>query len=157
MKDSNYHARAGKPSPARQAQRQPTKPSAGNHLVPRIALIVSCLVVAGSGTWALCEFVIFNNLPPELVGKWVVEGGEQDGATFDFSRAGFVEAHMNNKGREVVLKGKAAVENKKLLITTQNPNTRQDETRVSTIRELTATSLIVEFETGEVFRMARAR
>ena len=120
-------------------------------------MIGSCLVVAGGGTWALCEFVIFNNLPPELVGKWVVEGGEQDGATFDFSRLGSLEAHMNNKGREVVLKGKAAVEGKKLLITTQNPNTRQEETRASTIRELTATGLIVEFETGEVFRMGRAR
>jgi uncharacterized protein (TIGR03066 family) len=91
-----------------------------------------------------------------LVGKWVVKGGPQDGATFDFSRGGSMVARLNNNGTEMLLKARAAVEGKTLLTTTQNPQTRQEETNTSTIRELTRDSLVLETARGEVFRMARA-
>ena len=68
-----------------------------------------------------------------------------------------LEAHLNNKGMEQVMKATVAVQDKTLSITTQNPHTLQDEVRSCMIRELTPASLIVEFEKGEVFRMARAR
>jgi uncharacterized protein (TIGR03066 family) len=90
------------------------------------------------------------------VGKWVVQGGPQDGATFDFFRGGSMVARLNNNGTAVLLKARAAVEGKTLLTTTQNPHTGRDETNASTIRELTRDSLILETKQGEVFRMARA-
>src|SRR5262249_32674194 len=101
-------------------------------------------------------FFVWSRLPADLVGKWVVEGGPQDGATFDFSRNGTLEAHLNDKGMTRILQATVAVKDRTLLVTTRNPHTRQDETRSCVIRELTDRSLIVEFEKGEVFRMARA-
>jgi uncharacterized protein (TIGR03066 family) len=123
--------------------------------LPRWALIALCLLVAGGGTWAVFEFFVWPKIPPELVGKWVIEGGLQDGSTFDFSRNGDLEAHLNVNGMEHILKGKAAVEDKKLHITTRNPNTKQDETQTCVIRELTKTTFVVEFSKGEVFKMVR--
>ena len=137
--------------------RKPDNSTSARVGLPRWAIIALCLVLAGGGAWAVCEFFVFAKIPPELVGKWVVQGGPQDGATFDFSRNGAVEAHLNGMGMEHVLKGKAAVQDKTLLITTQNPHTKQDETCGCLIRELTPQSLIVEFEKGEVFKMTRAQ
>jgi hypothetical protein len=152
-----------KPNPTHQPGRKPSKTSGGRFRLPRWAILALCVVLAfgGSwavfeGTWAVLEFFVWAKLPPELVGKWVVEGGEQDGATFDFSRNGTLEAHLNNRGQEHILKAKVAVEDKKLLITTQNPHTKLDETRACIMRELTQNRLVVEFEKGEVFKMARA-
>ena len=115
------------------------------------------MLLAAGGTWAAFEFFVWSRIPPELAGKWVVHGGPQDGATFDFSRNGTLEAHLNNRGTEHVLLGKVAVEDKKLSITTQNPQTKQDETRSCVIKELTEQTFIVEFEQGEVFKMVRAQ
>jgi uncharacterized protein (TIGR03066 family) len=123
---------------------------------PRWAVAALCLLLAGGGTWAAMEFVVWSKLPPELVGKWVVQGGPQDGATFDFYRTGGMSARLNNNGSEVRLDARAAVQGKRLLTTTQNPRTRQDETRTCTIRELTPSTLVLETEQGEVFRMVRA-
>lgn len=118
-------------------------------------ILLAVLLTAGA-TWAAFEFFVFSSLPREIVGKWVVEGGPQDGATFDFARNGTLEAHFNHKGMDQVLKGKAAVEDRRLLITTQNPHTQQDETRACVIRELTERTLVVEFPGGEVFKLTRA-
>ena|SRR5947207_80879 len=120
---------------------------------PVIALLV--LLTAG-GSWAAFEFIVWSRIPPELAGKWVVQGGPQDGATFDFSRNGTLEARFNGGVMEHVLQGRAAVEDKRLLITTRNPNTKQDETRSCVIRELTERTFVVEFAQGEVFTMVRA-
>jgi hypothetical protein len=116
-----------------------------------------CLLLAAGGAWAVFELVVWNRLPAELVGMWVVEGGSQDGATFEFSRSGALEAHLDNKGMERILKAGVAVKDRTLFVTTQNPHTLQDETRSCLIRELTARTLILEFEKGEVFHMARAK
>jgi uncharacterized protein (TIGR03066 family) len=136
---------------------KPPVPPARRPLLSRWALILLCLVLAGGGgTWAVTENVIFSRLPLELLGKWVVQGGPQDGATFDFYRNGSMVARLNNNGQEALVKARAAVEGKKLLTTTRNPRSGKDETRTSTIRELTRTSLVLETEQGEVFRMSRA-
>jgi uncharacterized protein (TIGR03066 family) len=96
-------------------------------------------------------------IPQLLVGKWDVIGGLQDGATFEFSRDGAVLAHLNAAGQLAVLKGKVAVESKKLLITTRNPKTGLDETKSFVIRELNESTLVVESEQGEVFNMKRGQ
>jgi hypothetical protein len=112
------------------------------------------------GTWAFAEFVLWNKLPPELVGKWeVYDGKDMQGAIFDFSRFGSLEARLPSPdpNKTNVLQGSVTVEDKKLLITTRNPNTKLDETRTCVIRELTVTTLIVEFDKGEVFKMHRVK
>jgi hypothetical protein len=159
MKPSRVFRRNKRPQNSQKPQqiRQPAKGSPW-----RWVLLILLVVAAFGGTWAAVEWVaieylIPSKIPQELVGKWVVQGGSQDGATFDFSRRGTLEAMLNNQGAGYVLKAGVAVEGKSLLITTQNPHTKQGETRTANIRELTAYSLIVEFEKNEVFIMVRAR
>ena len=81
----------------------------------------------------------------------------QDGSTFDFSRSGTLEAHINAQGYDHPLNATIAVEDKQMRITTRNPHNNQDETRTCLIRELTADSLIVEFEKNETFKMVRVK
>ncbi|HYV34991.1 MAG TPA: HAD family hydrolase [Gemmataceae bacterium] len=98
-----------------------------------------------------------KKLPVEMVGKWVVMGGSHDGAIFDFAADGTLEARFNIGGQMSVLKGTVAVQDKKLIVTTQNPQTKQDESKSCVIRELTQQSLVVEIDDGEVFKMIRAK
>jgi hypothetical protein len=121
------------------------------------ALAALWLLLAAGGAWAALEFVVWNKLPPELVGKWQVKEGPMAGGAFYFSRFGTLEIHGNNQGRTYTLKARVAVADKTLLTTTQNPRSQQDETRQSVIRELTASTLILELESGEVLKMARQK
>jgi hypothetical protein len=157
MRHHKHSIRSGKPSPTAPAPRKSDQVAKVKSPPRRWPIVALCVIVAGGGTWALCEFVIWNKLPAELVGKWVVEGGPQDGATFDFFRGGTMEAHLNFQGKEGIIKASVAVDGKALLTTTRNPNTGQNETRSSIIRELTARSLVLEDEQGAVYRMVRAQ
>src|SRR5689334_3042470 len=66
------------------------------------ALAIAFLLFVG-GTWALFEFVIWNNIPAELVGKWEVADGPQEGATFDFYSSGKMIGHINQGGNLAVV------------------------------------------------------
>jgi uncharacterized protein (TIGR03066 family) len=113
-------------------------------------------ILVGVGTWALFEMVIWNQVPSELVGKWVVTEGPQEGATFDFKRNGTMVGKVNAAGREAILDARIRVEDKKIYSTTTNPQTGKDDTAVLTIRTLTARELIVEDSQGKVLKMRRA-
>jgi hypothetical protein len=119
------------------------------------ALAALWLLLATGGAWAALELFVWNKLPPELVGKWQVQAGPMAGGAFHFSRYGTLEIHVNSKGKANVLKGRVAVEDKTLQITSHNPRSQQDETRQSIIRELTANTLLLELESGEVLKMTR--
>jgi uncharacterized protein (TIGR03066 family) len=157
MKHNKHAVKHRKASPMPQQARKPEKASKAQLLLPRWAIIVLCLVLACGGTVAFCEYFVFAKIPTELVGKWVVQGGPQDGSTFDFSRNGTLEAHINAQGYDHPLNATIAVDDKQMRITTRNPHTNQDETRTCLIRELTADSLIVEFEQNETFKMVRVK
>jgi uncharacterized protein (TIGR03066 family) len=131
-------------------------PSTESSRSPRrwILLIIS-FAAAASATWAIFQFGIWSALPSELVGKWAVVGGEQDGATFDFFRNGTMEGNLNVKGQSFMLKARVRVEGDKLLSTTTNPNTGQDETRAQTIVSLSRTELVLKDDQGQVLRMTR--
>lgn len=118
-------------------------------------VILCGLILAGGGTWAALEFFLWNKIPPALVGKWEVSGGPMSGGTFDFSRNGTLEIRQRTGGSFVTLKARAAVTGKTLATTTHNPQTRGEETHWSTIQELTADSLILELEKGEVLKLVR--
>ena len=157
MKHSKQAVKFRKPQSAHHQARKPEQAGSAKGWLPRWAIITLCVVLAFGGTLALCEYFVFSKIPTELVGKWVVQGGPQDGATFDFSRSGTLEAHFNAQGYDHPLNATIAVEDKQMRITTRNPHSNFDETRTCLIRELTAESLIVEFEKNETFKMVRVK
>ena len=114
------------------------------------------MATAAAATWAVAEFVVFNRLPTNLVGKWVVDGGEQEGATFDFFRNGTMEGRINVRGVEHRIDARVRVEGDKLLSTTRNPNTGRDEVRVQEIKVLTNTRLVLQDSRGQTLHMTRA-
>ena len=164
MKKTSRMAKAQDRTPQRREKTAPPGNAGRPQLSPRAKqaspwrwpVIALAVLLTAGGTWAAFEFLVWSRIPAELVGKWVVQGGPQDGATFDFSRNGTLEARFNGGSVEHILKGRAAVEDKRLLITTRNPNTKQDETRSCVIRELSERTFVVDFEQGEVFKMVRA-
>jgi len=159
MRNHKHSVKAGKPNPPNQPQRKLENAVRGKPVPRRWSIVALCLLVAAGGTWALFEFVVWSKLPAALVGKWEVAEGPQRGAIFDFSRNGRLQAFLNSPdpNKMNVMQAAVAVEDKTLLITTRNPHTGQDETRSCVMRELTPNSLIVEFDNGEVFKMARTR
>jgi uncharacterized protein (TIGR03066 family) len=136
--------------------KKPMPDPGGSFSLLHWAVLGLCLLLVGGGTWAFFEFVVWNTLPSQLVGKWVIQGGEQDGATLDFSRSGIMVGRMNHRGTLAIVNARARVEGKTLFITTRNPNTRADETRAQTMKTLTATELVIEDEQGKVFTLRRA-
>ena len=117
---------------------------------------VLCALVAFGGTWAFFEYVVWNTVPPELVGKWVVTEGKQEGATFDFFRGGTMVGTVNVKGNEAIVNARIRVEDKQIFSTTVNPNTGRNDTRVLAIRRLSPTELVIEDAESGVLKMARA-
>ena len=133
-------------------QSQPPAVQAG---LKRWHLIVLGLLVA-TGTWAFLEFVVWNKLPAELVGKWVVTDGPQEGATFDFYRSGKMVGHVNNAGKLAIVHATVTVQDNKIYSTSRHPQTGQQSTVVQTIRTLTNNELVVEDQNGKRMRMSRA-
>jgi hypothetical protein len=140
-----------------QKQSKPGRPQAGKFTHWHWAMLGLGLLLAGGGTWAALEFFVWNKLPPALVGKWEVQGGPLSGGTFQFFRNGTLETRLKKDKTYFKLRASAAVEGKTLLTTTQDPQTAREQTRKSTIRELTADSLAIELEDGAVLKMARAK
>jgi uncharacterized protein (TIGR03066 family) len=119
--------------------------------------LVLGLLVVGGGTFAGFEFVIWNRLPRELVGKWEVQGGPMAGGTFHFARDGSLETRLKTGDTRITLKAQVVLDGKTLLMTTQDALTRHEQTRKSTIRQLTASALVLELEDGTVLQMARLK
>jgi uncharacterized protein (TIGR03066 family) len=150
MKSSSNRFTAKRPKG--NAQPQPATSGASPW---RWAIPVLCLVVAAASTWAAFEFVILTKLPRELLGKWVVVGGDQDGATFDFYRNGTMRGRINVRGREGLIDARVKVEDKVLYSTTTNPS-GIEETRTQTIVTLTEKDLVLQDDRGQLLRLERA-
>jgi hypothetical protein len=120
------------------------------------SLLGFCLLFATGSTWGVMEFVVGNKLPGELVGKWVVQEGDQEGATFDFFRNGTMVGRVNVQGKLAYVNAAIRVEEKKMYSTTQNPNTGKQDTRVQSIRTLSATQMVLEDEQGRLLKLERA-
>jgi hypothetical protein len=120
-------------------------------------LPVLVLLVAAGGTLGVLEFFIWNKVPPALVGTWDVEPGQQFGGSFTFSRTGNLVVHLKDKTGSFDLQSRAVVDGRNLQTTNYNPQTRREESHTGTILELTAESLILELENGDVVRMVRRK
>jgi uncharacterized protein (TIGR03066 family) len=112
--------------------------------------------VAFAGTWAVLERVVWARVPSELVGKWVVTDGPDEGGTVDFYRNGTMVAKVNNGGFEGIIEAKICVEGKKIHVTTRHRQTGEEGTRVQTIKVLDATRLVLEDERGMSVNLERA-
>ena len=151
-KDHEASVEAQEATPGRQTGPRP----AGQSSLKHWALLAACLAVACTGTWAVFEYVVWAKIPSEMAGKWVVQGGEQDGATFDFHRNGTMLGRINVGGNLHKIYADIRVEDKRLYSTTENPQTKQLLTRVQTIRTLTADRMVLEDERGNLLRLERA-
>jgi uncharacterized protein (TIGR03066 family) len=115
-----------------------------------------CLAVAG-GTWAFFEFVVWNRLPSELVGRWEVIQGpkEYKDAVFEFHRSGKMIGYLNENEKVGLLKAEIRIEGDKIYSTTHQRQTGQEATTVQTIRSLTAREFVVEDSKGIRTHMRR--
>jgi hypothetical protein len=141
-------------------KRHQSKPQAGNQQgygfsLWGIAWTVLGMMVIAAGTVAVLEFFVWNKVPPALVGKWKIEDGPLAGGTFEFSRNGDMAVKDKNQKGVSQLKAKAVLEGKTIVTTSSNPLTREQLIHTSTVRELTATTLVIELESGDVLKMVR--
>ena len=161
MKATSKHAKKKKHKQHQQGQPplpSPAQKQPGKLGMPRwVWVTLCCLILLGGGTWAAFEFFVWNKVPPELVGKWEVEGGPMAGGTFEFSRDGTLEMRHRNQGTTITMNGRVAVRGKTLSTTTRNLQTKREETHRSTIQELTPDSLVLELEKGAVLRLVRRK
>jgi uncharacterized protein (TIGR03066 family) len=110
---------------------------------------------AGTGLGQQQEKAGEKGLPKELIGKWVVVEGPQEGALFEFLPEGKMIAKVNVNGNEGIINATVRVEDKKLLSTTKDPQKGTDLTRVLLIRVLTAEVFVVEDDQGDLWKMRR--
>jgi hypothetical protein len=90
-----------------------------------------------------------------MLGKWLVVGGDMDGATLEFKRDGAMLGTVNMKGKEGKIKAAVEVDGETLRITSVNPYTKQPETDVQTIRTLSNDQFIIEDRKGVILKMQR--
>ncbi|MBI3407223.1 MAG: hypothetical protein HY040_02560 [Planctomycetes bacterium] len=130
----------------------------GANLKRRIILILA-LLLAGGGTWAFFEFVLWNKIPSDLVGKWEVVDGPREyaGATLEFFRQGKLVVRVNRGGDLGIIDATIRVAGKKIFSTTQRPTTGETSTSAFVILTLTDRELIVEDEQGNPMKMRRAQ
>jgi len=112
-------------------------------------------LLAAGGTWAILEFVVWNNIPSALVGKWEVTSEPLKDSEFEFFRNGKMVGRLNDQGMLRVLNASVRVEEDQIYSTTRHPQTGQELTTVQTIRKLTAHELVIEDQKGMRMTMHR--
>jgi hypothetical protein len=118
-------------------------------------LISLSLALAGLGTWAVFEFFVWTRVPPALVGLWDFDEGPEKRATFEFFRDGTLEIQARGPKKALNHKAQVTVRGKTLFMDARNPLAAGNSTNEAVIRELTADTLILELERGDVLKMVR--
>jgi uncharacterized protein (TIGR03066 family) len=120
-------------------------------------LVIPVLLLTAGGTWAILEFVVWNRLPSELVGRWEVIQGprEYKDAVFEFYRSGKMIGYLNENEKVGLIKADIRIEGDKIYSTTTNPQTGKEHVSVQTIRTLTAREFVVEDSKGIRTHMRR--
>jgi hypothetical protein len=141
---------------------QPRKPLAASpspapRLLRRCLLVAAGFLLIGGAAWAVLEFLVWNRLPHDLVGKWVVVEGQMEGATFQFYRDGHMVAQARIGRQQRTLKGSVEVEKKILYVTARDNDTGEPYTVAKVIRVLNARQLVLEDEPGKLLRLERVK
>jgi hypothetical protein len=100
------------------------------------------------------EFVVWNKLPSDLVGKWIATGKQV--ATLEFSRNGTMVGRFNVEGKLHVVEARVAVENQTLFITTRDTQGKNELTKKQTIKSLNSNELVLQDELKIITRFQRA-
>jgi hypothetical protein len=132
----------------------PQSPATPERRFPRIVVLALCLLLAAAGTWAVMEFVVWNKLPSDLVGKWIATGKQV--ATLEFSRNGTMVGRFNVEGKLHVVEARVAVENQTLFITTRDTQGKNELTTKQTIKSLNSNELVLQDELKIITRFQRA-
>jgi hypothetical protein len=139
----------------------PTPQPPGLRLLRRSLLVVAGFVLIGGAAWAALELIVWNRLPSELVGKWVVVEGQMEGATFQFYRDGSMVATAMLGRQQRTLKGRVEIGKqntlKILYVTARDNETGEDYTVAKVIRVLNARQLVLEDEQGKLLRLERMK
>jgi uncharacterized protein (TIGR03066 family) len=123
--------------------------------VPRWGIALLVVVLTAAGTFALFEYVLVSKVPPELVGRWRVVGGQMDGFVMEFTRQGAMTGRKTATDEEPIIEGRARVSGKTLSTTTLNPYTGKEDTGTQAIVSLTATEFVTEDAKGMRISMQR--
>ena len=118
-----------------------------------VLLALGSLVLAGCGTWAVLELVVWNRLPHELIGKWIVVEGQMEGTTMEFRRDGSLLARRPEGDWETVLKAQVTVEDRTMVVKSQNNRTGQEEIAIHFIRALGQSEMVLEDERGQRLKL----
>jgi hypothetical protein len=86
---------------------EPPAPGRGRWWWPWAVALLAIALTAGV-TGALFEFILSGQVPPELVGRWRVVGGEMTGATMEFRRDGTMVGKFTAAGKEGLIEGQGA-------------------------------------------------
>src|SRR5437870_2000491 len=116
MKQPSKNKKQGAPGPGLPAPVGRTSPM-------RWVMIGLVLLLTTGATWAIFEHFVWATTPSQLVGKWVVTEGPDEGGTVDFYRNGTMIAKVNNQGFEGIIEAKIRVEDNKIHVTTRHQRT----------------------------------
>jgi hypothetical protein len=155
MKLSAHLAELKRQKQLRQAASGPAHAPGGKRVWWRWAVVALCLVLAAGGTWFVLDRFVWSKVPRALVGQWQVTDGPASGSIFTFGRDGSLVVDAGGSGADLGVKARVVVEGKLLLTVTRDPQTGQEQTRKSTIQELSETSLVLELENRQTLRLVR--
>jgi len=139
-----------------QVKASPQHPVPAGASSKRPLLLALALVLAAGGTWAVLEFIVWNKVPAELVGKWVITEGPDEGGTIDFHRNGTMVGKVNLGGKEGIIKATIRVEERTIHVTTRHQQTGEEGTKVQLIKLLDEKHLVLQDEHGTLLRLERA-
>jgi uncharacterized protein (TIGR03066 family) len=125
--------------------------------LPRWAVILFVVASVAGASFAAFAFLLPGRIPPALVGRWRVVGGQMDGTIFEFQRNGTMIGRKTLDDKEGLIEGTAEAADRTLRTTTTNPFTRKAETGTQSILTLTENEFVTEDESGTRVTMVRVR
>lgn len=147
---SNLAPAAASPAPGVQQPR-------GRWRWRRWLLIVGCFALGGIGMYAVAENYLVTRIPEELVGRWRVSGGDQDGVTLEFHKTGAFEARKKRGMEEGSVHARVEVGDKKLHIFSRIPGTDSEDRKTHIIHSITEKEMMLEDPEGKLNKLVRVQ
>src|SRR5262245_22149569 len=115
----SHRTRKERAAANQQHREGPTQPPGGDSPAPgrgrwlwTAGLVLLTIAAAAGFSAVLFEFILPGRLPPEVVGRWRVVGGEMDGTVMEFQRNGAMVGKRVVEGKEGRIEGTADVDGK---------------------------------------------
>ncbi len=102
------------------------------------------------------EVMFLNNVPPLLLGKWVITEGEQEGAILEFFKDGTMKGTMQRKGQTGLMQWKVTMNgDDRFRITLSDDESGLITTEMQTILELSNRYFKFQDSQGKVTKLTR--